>query len=134
MMIPYPPSTNRYYRNFRGRMIRSAEAVAYKEEVQEIAAECLTSVLTGCVSVRLELHPVLPQDAVRRAKKDPRWGLSVRRIDLDNAQKVAIDALQGIAYLNDRQITSLSIRLGVPVEGGGLSVSVGPDEFWESPV
>lgn len=114
--------------------MRSSEAVAYKAEVQVIAAESLTSVLEGCVSVKLVLHPVMPLDAARRAKKDPKWGLSVRRIDIDNAQKVALDALQGIAYHNDRQITNLSIRLGVPVEGGGLSVSVGPDEFWESPV
>lgn len=134
MMLPYPISANRYWRTFRGRNVRSSEAMAYKAEVQEIAAECMTSILEGCVSVKLVLHPVLPQDAARRAKKDPRWGLSVRRIDIDNAQKVALDALQGIAYHNDRQITNLSIRLGIPVEGGGLSVSVGPDEFWESPV
>jgi crossover junction endodeoxyribonuclease RusA len=108
--------------------------VAYKEEVQDIASECLAAPLEGCVSVRLELHPVMPQDAARRAKRDSRWGLSVRRIDLDNAQKVALDALQGIAYHNDRQITHLTIRLGAPVEGGGLTVHVGPDEFWESPV
>jgi len=134
MMLPYPISANRYWRTFRGRTVRSSDAMAYKEEVQTIAAECLTGALTGCVRVKLELHPVLPLDAARRAKKDPKWGLSVRRIDLDNACKVALDALQGIAFENDRQITHLSIRLGVPVEGGGLSVSVGPDEFWETPV
>lgn len=134
MLLPYPPSMNRAYRTFRGRTVRSAAALAYREEVQEIASECIAGMFDGCVSVKLELHPVLPMDAARRAKKDPRWGLSVRRIDLDNAQKVALDALQGIAYHNDRQITCLSIRLGAPVEGGGLSVSIRPDEFWETPV
>ena len=110
--------------------MRSSEAVAYKAEVQEIAAECLTSVLEGCVSVKLVLHPVMPLDAARRAKKDPRWGLSVRRIDIDNAQKVALDALQGIAYNNDRQITSLSISLGEPEPDGALSVQIKDDEVW----
>lgn len=134
MLLPYPISANRYWRNFRGRMIRSKEAEAYRGEVQEIAAECLTECLQGCTSVRLVLHPRMPKDWARRLKKDPHAVLTLARVDLDNACKVALDALQGIAFNNDRQITSLSIRLGHPVEGGGLSVRVAPDEEWESPV
>lgn len=134
MMLPYPVSANRYWRNFRGRMTRSVEAMAYREQVQEIAAECLTECLQGCVSVRLVLHPKKPKDWDRRLKKDPRAVLTLGRMDLDNAQKVALDALQGIGFTNDRQITSLLIRLGEPVDGGGLAVRVTADEFWESPV
>ena len=46
------------------------------------------------------------------------------RLDLDNCVKVLLDALQGIAYDNDRQVEDLRIRLGGPVEGGGISVVV----------
>lgn len=134
MMLPYPVSANRYWRHFRGMTIRSKEAMEYRAEVQEIAAECLSDCLQGCVAVKLVLHPKKPKDWERRLKKDPRAVLSVARMDLDNAQKVALDALQEIAFNNDKQITSLSIRLGQPVEGGGLEVRVSPDEFWESPV
>lgn len=134
MMLPYPVSGNRYWRNFRGRMTRSSEALAYRDEVQAIASECLTTCLQGCVEVKLVLHPRMPKDWARRLRRDPHAVLLVSRMDLDNAQKVALDALQGIAFSNDRQITSLSIRLGQPMEGGGLGVRVSPDEFWESPV
>ena len=124
LYLPYPISTNRYWRTFRGRTIRSAEAVAYKEQVAEIALESGMKIHPGCVRVDMLLHPALPKDWEKRQKKDPLWLLSVRRIDLDNAMKVAIDALQGIAFENDRQITSLSIGLGHAVMDGALSVRV----------
>jgi len=57
----------------------------------------------------------------------------VRRVDLDNALKVALDAMQGAAYEDDRQITDIRIRLRQPIEGGGMTVTVSTDEFWESP-
>lgn len=133
MLLPYPISTNRYWRTFRGRTVRSAEAVAYKNVVNDIAGECMTSPYLGCVAVKLVLHPPKPLDAERRARKDPLWFLSVRRIDLDNALKVCLDALQGIAYVSDRQITSLTIRLGLPIPRGGLSVSIRADAELEHP-
>ena len=114
--------------------VRSKEAMEYRAEVQDIASECLTECLQGCVAVRLVLHPKKPKDWERRLKKDPMAVLTLGRMDLDNAQKVALDALQEIAFSNDKQVTSLSIRLGDPVDGGGLSVRVEPDSFWESPV
>jgi crossover junction endodeoxyribonuclease RusA len=51
----------------------------------------------------------------------------VRCIDLDNGLKVAVDALQGVAYANDSQLVGISIRRGEPVPGGALVVSVGAD-------
>ncbi|EMS1813588.1 RusA family crossover junction endodeoxyribonuclease, partial [Neisseria gonorrhoeae] len=47
-------------------------------------------------------------------------------IDLDNALKVALDALQGVAYHNDRQVRRIAADYaGEPVAGGGLAVEVG---------
>lgn len=130
MMLPYPISVNRYWRTFRGRTMRSAEAVEYKEQVQEIALAAGVELRRGCVRVDMRLHPALPKDWQTRQKKDPMWLLTVRRIDLDNAMKVAIDALQGIAFENDRQITSLSIGLGHAIMDGGLSVQIHNDLVW----
>lgn len=128
--LPYPPSTNRYWRSFRGRMVRSKVAVDYKNEVQLIAMDAGMTLNTGSVFVTMTLCPALPKDWAKRANKDPNWALGVRRIDLDNAQKVALDALQGIAYENDRQITKLSISLGQPRPDGMLSVCVQSDCKW----
>lgn len=130
VMLPYPISTNVYWRNFRGRMVRSSAAIAYKDEVGWMAKASKLQLFTVPVMVMLVLHPVRPADAEKREKKDRLWGLGVRRIDIDNAQKVALDALQGIAYENDRQITFLSIRLGQPVKDGGLHVTITEDKDW----
>jgi crossover junction endodeoxyribonuclease RusA len=129
LMLPYPPSTNRYWRNFRGQMRRSPEAVAYKDVVQILAIDAGFQPRVGCVAVDMLLHPALPKDWEKRQKKDRDWLLSVRRLDLDNAMKVALDALQGIAFENDRQVTRLSIALGHAVVDGGLSVKINSDQI-----
>lgn len=133
ILLPYPPSANRYWRVFRGRAVHSAEAREYKDEVERLAREQRVIPMATCVKVRITLMPVQPKDHIKRAKADPKWGLSVRRIDIDNAGKVALDALQGIIYFNDRQITDYRVRLGAPMPGGGLLVEWSVDEEWESP-
>lgn len=132
LLLPYPISTNRYWRSFRGRMVRSKLALEYKAEVVALATESLLHKYTGPVAVRMTLHPERPMDWEKRARKDPNWALGVRRIDIDNAQKVALDALQGVVFDNDKQVTSLCITLGEPIAGGGLSVEVTDDKSWSS--
>lgn len=134
LMLPYPISTNRYWRTFRNRMVRSKEAMEFKDEVAARAVAAGMELHTGSVAVTMTLCPPRPQDWMKREKREPLWELGVRRIDLDNAQKVALDALQGIAYENDRQITSLSIGLGQPIEDGGLIVTVEDDLLWKEAV
>lgn len=133
LLLPPPVSTNRYWRNFRGHMVRSKEAVEYKETVQHLAIEAGIQKIEdpSCVSVEIVVHPARPKDWERRIKRQGNsWVLSLRRQDLDNQTKVVLDALQGIAYDNDRQITSLHVHLGDAIEGGGLSVVVSEDITW----
>lgn len=69
----------------------------------------------GSVAVRLRLIP--------KANKDGSASKTV--IDLDNALKVALDALQGIAYHNDRQVRRIVAEYGSePAAGGGLAVEI----------
>ncbi|CAB4197127.1 Rus Holliday junction resolvase, partial [uncultured Caudovirales phage] len=87
-------------------MVRSSAANAYRKEVQETAVNSGLSLRTGPVRVSLELLPPTPKDWQKRVTKSGVLAvLSVRRIDLDNALKVVLDALQGVAYENDNQIT-----------------------------
>ena len=113
-------------------MVRSSAAIEYKETVAALAAESLVAMHMVPVSVRMILHPERPADWEKRSRKDANWALRVRRIDIDNAQKVALDALQGVAFENDRQVTSLTIELGEPISGGGLSVTIEPDKKWST--
>lgn len=112
--LPYPVSANRYWRSFRGMTVRSKEADAYKRTAAHSAFIAGWCVLDCPVVVAITLHP-------KRTKK----GLaSATRMDLDNCIKVTLDALNGVAYRDDRQVVRLVAEVGDAVEMGGLSVAV----------
>ncbi|EPI4129176.1 RusA family crossover junction endodeoxyribonuclease, partial [Neisseria gonorrhoeae] len=98
LILPYPVSANRYWRIWRNRAVRSAEAAAYKSVVRRIAQEAGAMPSEGAVAVYVRLIP--------KANKD--GGANKTVIDLDNALKVALDALQGVAYHNDRQVRRIA--------------------------
>ena len=114
ILLPYPPSANRYWRTFRGRHVRSADAVTYRGEVMSRASIYGLHLLRGPVKVLATLHPKLTRKGVA----------SLVRIDLDNCVKVVLDALQGVAYDNDNQIEDLHLLLGPAMSDGGLTVHV----------
>ena len=106
-------------------MVPSAAAAAYKAHIWAAArSKGVGRPSVAPMALELILRPVRPKDWEKRAKKDgPLWWLGVRRLDLGNCEKVAGDALQGIAYENDRQIVRLHMEVGEPTEGGALEVS-----------
>ena len=89
LILPYPPSSNRYWRNFRGRMVRSAEAEAYNSSVGWYCNLKGIAPVAGSVAVVMNFY--------RPAKMG----------DLDNRIKICLDALQGYAYENDKQIVEI---------------------------
>lgn len=115
LSLPYPISTNRYWRTFRNRQIVSKEAVAYKARVAAIAAENGIKPTAKAVSLTVQLIP--------KANKD--GSASKVCLDLDNCLKVCLDALQGAAYDDDNQVEEIHAkRLKTPIAGGGLVVKV----------
>lgn len=115
LSLPYPISTNRYWRTFRNRQIVSKEAAAYKARVAAIAAENGIKPTAKTVSLTVQLIP--------KANKD--GSASKVCLDLDNCLKVCLDALQGAAYDDDNQVEEIHAkRLKTPVAGGGLVVKV----------
>ena len=91
--FPLPPSSNRYWRNFRGRMVISAEAVDYKTTVRMLANCDQVTQLAGPVAVTVWVY------------RERRSG------DLDNRLKILLDALQGVFYANDSQVRELHAYL-----------------------
>ncbi len=93
VILPWPPSVNRYWRTFRGRMLISADGRTYR---QEAIAAAVTGDRFGSVKVRVSIEAWLPDN---------------RRRDVDNLLKAPLDALchAGI-YEDDSQIVELSIR------------------------
>lgn len=113
-MLPYPISANRYWRNFRGRMVVSSEAKTYKDQVAWNFKALEITPATGDVELSMKLHP----------KLTTKGKASRTLIDLDNCIKVCLDALQGVLYVNDNQVIKLTAEIGEPVLGGGLSVGI----------
>lgn len=109
LTLPYPLSSNRYWRPVNiGKhitIVPTKEAKAYKAEVAWMARQAgVHQPLQGRIALHVQLYPQRPQDWARRAKRDPiTWDDDVRCIDLGNAEKVLSDALNGVAWLDDKQ-------------------------------
>jgi len=87
LTLPYPPSTNRYWRtNKKGHVYVSPEAKRYKTEVGWLVRAAGVDPLEGDIFITARVYR--PQ----------------RSGDLSNRQKVLEDALQGYAYEDDKQI------------------------------
>lgn len=122
LRLPYPVSANRYWRSFwHGGCAQpvtavSDEARAYRCEVKRLAREAgVKTPLQGRVRVSYVLYPKRPADWKRRCCADPAyWDDSVRCIDLDNAQKVLLDALEGVVFEDDARVWRIEGRRAVP--------------------
>lgn len=93
--IPFPPSVNRLWRQWRGRTLLSAQGRAYRTSVAE-AALLARPARFGAAELRLGIEAYMPD---------------ARRRDLDNLIKAAQDALQAAGLFDDdSQIVDLRIR------------------------
>ena len=115
ILLPHPISANRYWRNYRGRMVVSDEARAYKAEVKARWME---------QNGLLRLGYPLRVDIGYMPRKTLHGAPSKVRPDIDNLCKCAFDALNHVAWWDDSQIVDLRIRIIGPVKDGGLMVAV----------
>lgn len=90
LTLPLPPSANRYWRYGRGRVYPSPEAEQYKQTVARLGLAAQVRPFRG--PCRLTVL---------------RFWFASRRRDIDSGIKVLLDALQGVAYVNDRQIEAV---------------------------
>lgn len=109
VVLPMPPSANRYWRHWGVRPVVSPEALAYKAQVGLL---CL-----ACGLHRPFLGPVALDVQVHRAQKSG---------DLSNRIKVLEDALQGHAYLDDDQVVEIHARRHDDPEDPRVVVTVTP--------
>jgi crossover junction endodeoxyribonuclease RusA len=108
--LPWPPSINHYWRNFRGRTVISQEGRTFRANV--------CALLAGG-------GPRKPPAGGRIALAMDAFPPDRRRRDLDNIQKPVLDALQhaGI-YLDDSQIDLLVTRRCERTENGKLEIEI----------
>ena len=139
LKLPYPISANRYWAT---RVVKAkgakhhmpityvtSEAQEYKDRVQataRIAGIC--DPIKGRIKVEVWLYPNRPQDfATRQRKLGPAWDDNVQCIDLDNANKVLLDSLKGLAFEDDKWVRQLlSQRMEPDDKGARVVVRITP--------
>jgi crossover junction endodeoxyribonuclease RusA len=109
LQLPLPPSTNTYWRNFRGRTILSKAARDYKQTVKDYV---LLNKIPYFGDARLQaIITIFPRDR--------------RRSDLDNRIKAGFDALQDAGVFDDdSQFDKIEIGRGVIKSGGGCTIII----------
>lgn len=89
-VLPEAPSSNRWWRKFRGRMVLSAAARDYKATVALLLSRAKPA--QGPVKVTLD------------------WYRGRKSGDLDKRVGITLDALQGSLFENDSQVVELVAR------------------------
>lgn len=110
LTLPWPPSTNRIWRQWKGRTLLSREGRAYRSEVLAVWLQARQQGL-GRAPLVLEIDAHMPDR---------------RRRDLDNLLKAANDAMQAArVFEDDAQIVDLRIRnAGVDRDNPRLEVKL----------
>ena len=120
LTLPWPVSANRYWRTCvigkRAQTYVSAEAKAYKQHAAWLAKAAGVRMTDSDVSVAYVLHP----------KLTVKGEASKVRCDLDNVLKVLGDAMNGVAWVDDKQIVEIHARIGEPVKDGAISILIEP--------
>jgi crossover junction endodeoxyribonuclease RusA len=113
IVLPWPPSVNRYYRSISkgklaGRVLVSQEGRTYRQEVAVMLDRRRLPMIRDRMRISIEAFPP-----------------DRRRRDLDNLLKASLDALVfGGAIEDDSLIDDLRIRRGEVREGGELRIHI----------
>lgn len=114
--LPPPVSANVYWRT---RVVKnmamtyvSKEAKDFKAQVlQLLRAAGVAEPFPGRVAVSLQLYPHRPLDwQTRQRKLGANWDDGVRSIDLDNSIKVTLDAMKGVAFVDDVWVREIAAQ------------------------
>jgi len=108
LTLPVPPSSNRWWRNVRGRMVKSREAREYQETAATLAVMQRIPLIEKPTEVSVTI----------------RWFREALRGDLDKRYSIMLDALQGIAYENDSQIAEIHAYRTLDRENPRMEVMV----------
>ena len=107
--LPFPPSTNTYWRNFRGRTVLSKNGRQFKTDVQDYIIE---KNIPKFGDKKLKITMILrPRDK--------------RKIDIDNRIKAVLDSLQDAGVFDDDfQVDHIEMIRGEQIKGGLIRVLI----------
>jgi crossover junction endodeoxyribonuclease RusA len=107
--LPFPPSMNTYWRNFRGRTVLSKNGRQFKSDVQDYIIE---NNIPKFEDKKLKITMILrPRDK--------------RKIDIDNRIKAVLDSLQDAGVFDDDfQVDHIEMIRGEQIKGGLIRVLI----------
>ena len=108
-VLPFPPSMNTYWRNFRGRTVLSKNGRQFKADVQDYVIE---QNIPKFGDKKLKITMILrPRDK--------------RKIDIDNRIKAVLDSLQDAGVFDDDfQVDHIEMIRGEQIKGGLIRVLI----------
>jgi crossover junction endodeoxyribonuclease RusA len=110
LTLPYPPSTNTYWRHVGPKVLLSAGGRQYRKDVSALLVAFGCRPLAGELDLAIRLHPP-----------------DRRRRDADNTLKALLDSLQhGGLYEDDSQVKRIEVVMLSPVAGGCVDVTFRP--------
>lgn len=121
LVLPYPLSANRYWHPVNlGKHISIVPTKEAKSFRKDVADRCKgVPMIKGRCAFEVWLFPNRPQDWAKRQRQlGASWDDSVMCIDLDNANKVLLDALKGVAIEDDKWVRQIVARRMEPDQHG----------------
>lgn len=117
--LPWPPSTNTSYATYNNRRIKSRKARDYTQTIQTLlqahptwTTHTRTITPNTTIHITINLHPP-----------------DKRKRDINNHDKILIDALFTTLNADDSQITSLTIHKHPPQPPGHATLTI----HWNNP-
>lgn len=108
--LPEPPSANRYVRAGRGRYYTPDAVKDYRRVVGK-----------AYVAQFRTMQPAFPTGNISLTIE---WRRRIKKGDLDNRSKVTLDALSGVCYTDDAQITELHLYRRDDKANPGCTVTI----------
>lgn len=88
-----------------GRAYTPASYMKYERSIAKAYTEAGGKKFSGAVSVSIFIHRELPKSRPKRLLAE----LDTSKPDIDNVAKAVLDALNGVAYEDDRQVVRLNV-------------------------
>jgi len=113
LTLPFPPSINHYWKHRvvgrRAQVYLSKQGVDFKAAVNAVVLQSTPmQQFTGRVGVSIVLNPP-----------------TLRKFDIDNRIKSALDALTGAGvWIDDEQVDELTVVRGDKVPGGSMTIRI----------
>lgn len=132
LTLPYPLSVNRYWMPVKMKqhlaILPTKEGKAYRADATaRCIAQGVRKPIAGRVHIDVKLYPARPQDWQKRMRQEgPTWDDSVRCIDIDNANKVLLDVLKGVAIDDDKWVRRLTAERMEPDGEARVVVTITP--------